>query len=107
MNALRQFWYPVLWSEEVADKPVAVKLLDQPLVVWRADREVSAFYDLCIHRGAALSLGWVNRDQLVCGYTAGTTPRTAVARAYRRCRQIAKYRPRRALRRIESGNVTG
>ena len=29
---------------------------------------MSAFYDLCIHRGAALSLGWVNGDQLVCAY---------------------------------------
>jgi len=68
MNILRQFWHPVLWSEEVADKPVPVTLLDQPLVIWRANGKLSAFYDLCIHRGAALSLGWVNGDRLVCGY---------------------------------------
>ncbi len=57
MNALGQYWHPILWSREVTDKPVAVKLLDQPLVLWRANGQVSAFYDLCIHRGAALSLG--------------------------------------------------
>ena len=68
MNALGQYWHPILWSREVTDKPVAVKLLDQPLVIWRAHGGLSAFYDLCLHRGAALSLGWVNGDQLVCGY---------------------------------------
>ena len=68
MNALWQYWHPVLWSKEVADKPVAVQLLDQPLVVWRANDGLSAFYDLCLHRGAALSLGWVSGDQLVCAY---------------------------------------
>lgn len=68
MNALWHYWHPVLWSREVTDKPVPVKLLDQPLVIWRADGEVSAFYDLCLHRGAALSLGWMNGDRLVCGY---------------------------------------
>jgi phenylpropionate dioxygenase-like ring-hydroxylating dioxygenase large terminal subunit len=57
MNALWQYWHPVLWSKEVADKPVPVKLLDQPLVIWRANEKLSVFYDLCIHRGAALSLG--------------------------------------------------
>ena len=36
MNALGQYWHPILWSREVTDKPVAVKLLDQPLVIWRA-----------------------------------------------------------------------
>jgi phenylpropionate dioxygenase-like ring-hydroxylating dioxygenase large terminal subunit len=68
MNVLRQFWYPTKWSKEVTDKPVAVKLLDQPLVLWRADGKVSAFYDLCLHRGAALSLGWVDCGNLVCPY---------------------------------------
>jgi hypothetical protein len=51
MNALWQYWHPVLWSKEVADKPVPVKLLDQPLVIWRANENLSVFYDLCIHRG--------------------------------------------------------
>ena len=68
MNVLRQFWYPILWSKELTDKPVSVKLLDQPLVLWRANGKVSAFYDLCIHRGSALSLGWVDDDKLVCPY---------------------------------------
>jgi len=68
MNVLRQFWYPVLWAKDLTDQPVSVKLLDQPLVLWRTGGGVSAFYDLCLHRGAALSLGWIDGDQLVCPY---------------------------------------
>ena len=68
MNILRQFWYPVLWSKDLTDKPMSVKLLDQPVVLWRVNGTVSAFYDLCLHRGAALSLGWIDGDKLVCPY---------------------------------------
>jgi len=68
MNVLEQFWHPVLWSKELTDRPVSVKLLDQAIVLWRANGKVSAFYDLCIHRGSALSLGWVDCDRLVCPY---------------------------------------
>ncbi len=68
MNVLGQYWHPILWSKEVTDKPVSVKLLDQPLVIWRSNDKVSAFYDLCIHRGTPLSLGWVDCDKLVCAY---------------------------------------
>jgi phenylpropionate dioxygenase-like ring-hydroxylating dioxygenase large terminal subunit len=68
MKPLRQFWHPILWSKELTDKPVAAKLLDQPLVLWRSNGKIAAFYDLCIHRGTPLSLGWVSGDQLVCAY---------------------------------------
>jgi vanillate O-demethylase monooxygenase subunit len=67
-NVLWHYWHPVAWSREVADQPLAVTLLDQPLVLWRAGGQVAAFYDLCIHRGTPLSLGWVDGGQLVCGY---------------------------------------
>jgi len=68
MNTLHHYWHPIIWSKEVTDKPVAAKLLDQPLVLWRSNGKVSAFYDLCIHRGSPLSLGWVDGDQIVCPY---------------------------------------
>ena len=54
--------------DEITDKPVAAKLLDQPLVIWRSHRQIAAFYDLCIHRGTPLSLGRVEKEQLVCAY---------------------------------------
>ncbi len=67
-EVLRHYWHPVAHSREVADRPLAVRLLDQPLVLWRAHGQVVAFYDLCIHRGTPLSLGWIDDDQLVCAY---------------------------------------
>ena len=44
-------------------------LLDVPLVLWRDDAgSVVAMHDLCIHRGTALSLGWVEGNCIVCPY---------------------------------------
>src|ERR1044071_2457323 len=68
MDVLRHYWHPVLRSDEITDKPAPAKLLDQPIVIWRANGQLSAFYDLCIHRGTPLSLGWIDKDQLVCAY---------------------------------------
>ena len=67
-EALCHFWHPVARSEEVTDKPIKVKLLDQPLVLWRSNGRVAAFYDLCVHRGTPLSLGWLDNGELVCAY---------------------------------------
>ncbi len=71
-GALRRFWHPVLWAEELADRPVAARLLDEPVVLVRLDGQVRAFRDLCVHRGTALSLGWVEGDCLVCPYHGWT-----------------------------------
>ena len=65
---LRRYWHPVAFSEEVGEKPLAVRLLDERLAVCRLGGEVRAFHDLCIHRGTPLSLGWVDGDNLVCAY---------------------------------------
>ena len=71
-RALRRFWHPVMWADELADRPVAARLLDEPLVVVRLDGGVRAFGDLCVHRGTALSLGWVEDGCLVCPYHGWT-----------------------------------
>ena len=71
-GALRRFWHPVAWADDVADRPVAARLLDEPLVLVRLDGEVRAFRDLCVHRGTALSLGWVEDGCLVCPYHGWT-----------------------------------
>jgi phenylpropionate dioxygenase-like ring-hydroxylating dioxygenase large terminal subunit len=71
-RALRRFWHPVAWADEVADRPFAARLLDEPIVLVRLDGEVRAFRDLCVHRGTALSLGWVDDGQLVCAYHGWT-----------------------------------
>jgi phenylpropionate dioxygenase-like ring-hydroxylating dioxygenase large terminal subunit len=66
---LRACWHPVAWSADVADRPVGTRLLGESLAVWR-DRSgtLHAVSDLCIHRGTALSLGWIDGDEIVCPY---------------------------------------
>ena len=67
-EALCHYWHPVAKSTEVANQPFKAKLLDQPLVLWRSNGRVAAFYDLCIHRGTPLSLGWIEHGELICAY---------------------------------------
>ena len=62
-------WHPVALATAVGAAPLAVQLLDQPLVLWRdATGAVQAWADRCPHRGAALSLGCVRDGQLECPY---------------------------------------
>jgi phenylpropionate dioxygenase-like ring-hydroxylating dioxygenase large terminal subunit len=67
--ALRRCWHPVCRSDALARDPLATQLLGEALVVWRDSAgRPHAFADLCIHRGTALSLGWVDGDRIVCPY---------------------------------------
>lgn len=66
---LRPYWHPVAYARDVGKSPYGARLLTEPLVLWRDSRGTAqAFYDLCIHRGTALSLGTVNGDEIVCPY---------------------------------------
>ena len=63
-------WHPVALAGDVANTPLAVQLLEQPLVLWRDGLGgVQALADRCPHRGARLSLGRVTvQGQLECPY---------------------------------------
>jgi phenylpropionate dioxygenase-like ring-hydroxylating dioxygenase large terminal subunit len=67
-SVLREYWHPVATSNELGKTPLAVSLLEERIVLWRAQEKAVAFRDLCIHRGTALSLGSIQDDQLVCAY---------------------------------------
>jgi vanillate O-demethylase monooxygenase subunit len=67
-DRLRQYWHPVAASAEVRDKPVGVTLLEEPIVLYRAQGRLVALKDLCIHRGTPLSRGWLDDGLLVCAY---------------------------------------
>jgi len=90
-NPLRDYWYPVALSAEVQDRPVPATVLDEPIVLWRADGALAAFQDLCIHRGTRLSLGWIDHGQLVCGYHGWSYDRNGA------CTRIPSLPPERGI----------
>src|SRR3989304_2296245 len=67
-RARRGYWQPALHAKAPTDKPQPAVVLGERLVIARMGGEVAAFPDLCVHRGAALSLGWVEGDQLRCAF---------------------------------------
>ncbi|MGP7818785.1 Rieske 2Fe-2S domain-containing protein [Niallia sp. 01092] len=67
-TVLSKYWYPVAQSSEVTEKPLAVKLLDVNLVVYRTKTKIVVARDLCVHRGTPLSMGWVEDEEIVCPY---------------------------------------
>lgn len=63
------WWWPIAREEDLRDEPMPVRLLEQPLVLWRgASGEAALMTDRCPHRGARLSLGRVLGDTLQCPY---------------------------------------
>ncbi|MCL1990233.1 MAG: aromatic ring-hydroxylating dioxygenase subunit alpha [Defluviitaleaceae bacterium] len=69
-KVLLEDWIVVCRSTDVGEKPIQVIVMEERLVVFRNDTGVHIFKDLCIHRGAALSLGEVKNNCLVCPYHA-------------------------------------
>lgn len=65
-HILAGFWHPVAFAHEVTDRPVAARLLDVDLVVYRTGDGVTVARDLCPHRGTRLSAGALRDDMLVC-----------------------------------------
>lgn len=67
--AFGRFWYPIARAQDVADAPVARRLLGVDLVLWRTPGGVlHAAVDRCPHRDARLSTGWLDGCALVCPY---------------------------------------
>lgn len=67
-NPLADYWHPVALSAEVGEAPRGVRLLGEDVVLWRADGAIVALEDTCVHRGTKLSLGWVEKGEIVCPY---------------------------------------
>jgi phenylpropionate dioxygenase-like ring-hydroxylating dioxygenase large terminal subunit len=67
--ALRDQWYVVTESADVADAPVGVRLLGADYVLYRsADGHLVAAPDRCPHRESPLSIGTVSDGCLTCPY---------------------------------------
>jgi nitrite reductase/ring-hydroxylating ferredoxin subunit len=62
-------WHMAAWSAEVGDQPLARRLAERPVVMFRtAGGSIAALRDRCPHRFAPLSRGTRQGDSLRCGY---------------------------------------
>lgn len=74
---MRNYWYVAATSAEVTTKPLAVTILDEPIVLFRDSLHlVGALVDRCPHRNVQLSRGNVSSGGLVCAYHGWTFDRT-------------------------------
>jgi phenylpropionate dioxygenase-like ring-hydroxylating dioxygenase large terminal subunit len=66
----KNFWWPLDFSPEVTTKPKRITALAQEFVLFRtSDGVAHVMSDLCVHRGGALSDGWVDgKNCIVCPY---------------------------------------
>ncbi|MET0449520.1 MAG: Rieske 2Fe-2S domain-containing protein [Aeromicrobium sp.] len=53
----RNYWYPTIWAHQVKQKPVAITLAGEKVVLVRDGDTVHGLHDRCPHRGVPLSLG--------------------------------------------------
>jgi phenylpropionate dioxygenase-like ring-hydroxylating dioxygenase large terminal subunit len=66
---LRDAWYVAEISARVGARPAAVRVLDEPIVLYRQRNGVAvALEDACPHRRLPLSMGGLRGDQIECGY---------------------------------------
>jgi phenylpropionate dioxygenase-like ring-hydroxylating dioxygenase large terminal subunit len=67
-NGLRNYWYPILQSEELPpERPIGVRVLGENLAAWRDARgKPNVVFDRCPHRSMKLSVGRVLDGNLQC-----------------------------------------
>jgi len=67
-NLLKQHWYIACLSKRLKKRPLAVTILNTPLVLFRTDTGIAALLDKCPHRNAPLSLGKIRQGKIECPY---------------------------------------
>ena len=66
---VRNAWYVAAWSDELRERPLARRILDEAIVLFRDSAgTVAALEDRCCHRGTPLALGRIVNQGLECGY---------------------------------------
>lgn len=90
-RGLRNYWYPVAPSWQVANAPIGLTRLGDQIVLWRDnDGQIHALEDRCPHRGARLSLGWNLGGSVACWYHGIEVDGSGTA--CRRCRPCRRVR---------------
>jgi len=66
---IRNAWYIAAWADELGEKPLARRICNDPVVLFRDQiGRAAALVDRCCHRSAPLSLGSVVAGNIQCGY---------------------------------------
>jgi phenylpropionate dioxygenase-like ring-hydroxylating dioxygenase large terminal subunit len=66
---IRNAWYMAAWADDITSRPLARRILNEPVVLYRDTQgHAAALRDMCCHRGAPLHLGQVTDRGLACGY---------------------------------------
>lgn len=69
-DILSRYWYPLVELDELGDEPVAARLLDVDLVIYRSDAGITVAIDQCPHRHIRLSAGKLRDGAIICPYHA-------------------------------------
>lgn len=66
-------WHVVAHVSDIEEgKPLAVRLLEEDIVLWRVGNNIHAWRDICLHRGTKLSLGKIENCTIICPYHGWT-----------------------------------
>ena len=66
---LRRYWHPIFISSELADLPVAIKILGEELVLFRdKSKQLGLVHKHCPHRQASLEFGICQTNGISCCY---------------------------------------
>jgi phenylpropionate dioxygenase-like ring-hydroxylating dioxygenase large terminal subunit len=66
---IRNAWYVAAWADEIVQRPLARRICNDPVVLYRGmDGTVAALEDRCCHRSVPLAHGQVVEKGIECGY---------------------------------------
>ena len=68
---IRNAWYVAAWADEISETPLARRICNEPVVLFRDQQNhVAALLDMCCHRGAPLHMGRSSRKASNAAITA-------------------------------------
>ena len=66
---MRRFWHPVAMSSQLKDRPVAIRILGEDLVIFRdLSGDVGLVHKHCAHRRMSLEFGKIEQHGIRCAY---------------------------------------
>ncbi|MBN9070350.1 MAG: Rieske 2Fe-2S domain-containing protein [Rhizobiales bacterium] len=100
---LARGWHPVAYPHELDDKPLAARLMDRPLVLFRGGEGIAILEDRCPHRNAPLSAGRIAGGLIECPYHGWKFDRLGRCRYVAGSREVAKHEVRSLAVREHAG----